>query len=308
MLTGFEELRIRARSRGPLPVVVAAAQDEEALRAVKAAQDAGLAEPVLVGDETLIRPLLSSVGLPADIRLIHEPEPAPAALAAAKIVSGTEVGILMKGMVNSSDFLRAVLHPECGLRTDRLLCHLAAFEVPGDKKLVFHTDGGMNVAPTLAEKKDIVRSSLRALADLGIDCPKVAVLAANEVVSPKMPATVNAQALMEMNRRGELGPAIVEGPMAMDVALSREAAAHKGIKSRIAGDVDLFVVPGIEAGNILGKALIHCAGAQSAGVILGATRPVVMVSRADSAAAKLNSIALACCLAVGSDSPGQTFL
>ena len=214
----------------------------------------------------------------------------------------------MKGMVNSSDFLRAVLHPECGLRTDRLLCHLAAFEVPGDKKLVFHTDGGMNVAPTLAEKKDIVRSSLRALADLGIDCPKVAVLAANEVVSPKMPATVDAQALMEMNRRGELGPAIVEGPMAMDVALSREAAAHKGIKSRIAGDVDLFVVPGIEAGNILGKALIHCAGAQSAGVILGATRPVVMVSRADSAAAKLNSIALACCLAVGSDSPGQTFL
>ncbi|NMC32816.1 MAG: phosphate butyryltransferase [Veillonellaceae bacterium] len=308
MLTGFEELRIRARNRGPLPVVVAAAQDEEALRAVKAARDAGMAEPVLVGDETLIRPLLASVGLPADIRLIHEPEPARAALTAAKIVNGTEAGILMKGMVNSSDFLRAVLHPECGLRTDRLLCHLAAFEIPGDKKLVFHTDGGMNVAPTLAEKADIVRSSLLALVDLGIDCPKVAVLAANEVVSPKMPATVDARDLMEMNRRGELGPAIVEGPMAMDVALSREAAAHKGIKSRIAGDVDLFVVPGIEAGNILGKALIHCAGAQSAGVILGAIRPVVMVSRADSAAAKLNSIALACCLAAGSDSPGQTFL
>jgi phosphate butyryltransferase len=306
MLNGFEELRIRARSRGPLPVVVAAAQDEEALRAVKAARDAGLAEPVLVGDETLIRPLLATVGLPADISSFMSPSRRER-FGRGENREWDPTGILMKGMVNSSDFLRAVLHPDCGLRTDRLLCHLAAFEVPGDKKLVFHTDGGMNVAPTLAEKKDIILSSLRALADLGIDCPKVAVLAANEVVSPKMPATVDAQSLMEMNRCGELGPAIVEGPMAMDVALSREAAAHKGITSRIAGDVDLFVVPGIEAGNILGKALIHCAGAQSAGVILGATRPVVMVSRADSAAAKLNSIALACCLAAGSGLPGQTF-
>ena len=129
--------------------------------------------------------------------------------------------------------------------------------------------------------------------------PKVAILTANEVVSPKMPATVDAQTLVEMSRQGEFGTAILEGPISMDVALSREAAVHKGISSRISGEVDLFMVPGIEAGNLLGKALIYCAHAKSAGVILGATHPVVMVSRADSASAKLNSIALACCIASG---------
>ena len=298
-MKNFAEVLARAAQIGPLPLVLAAAQDEEALRALKAACEAGLAQPMLVGDEALIRPLLVRVGLPSSIPIVNEPDPALAAVAAAKAVNGTQSGILMKGLVNSSDFLRAVLHPECGLRTGRLLCHLAAFEVPGDRKLVFHTDGGMNIAPNLAEKKDILASALLALADLGISCPKVAVLTANEVVSSKMPATVDAQALTEMNRRGEIGPAIVEGPIAMDVALSREAAAHKGIRSEVAGDVDLFMVPGIEAGNLLGKALIYCAHAKSAGVILGATHPVVMVSRADSAAAKLHSIALACCIAAG---------
>jgi len=304
-MKNFAEVLGRAAQIGPLPLVLAAAQDEEALRALKAACEAGLAQPMLVGDEALIRPLLARVGLPSSIPIVDEPDPAQAAVAAAKAVNGTQSGILMKGLVNSSDFLRAVLHPECGLRTGRLLCHLAAFEVPGDRKLVFHTDGGMNIAPNLAEKKDILASALLALADLGIPCPKVAVLTANEVVSPKMPATVDAQALAEMNRQGEIGPAIVEGPIAMDVALSREAAAHKGIRSEVAGDVDLFMVPGIEAGNLLGKALIYCAHAKSAGVILGATHPVVMVSRADSAAAKLHSIALACCIAAGRQHNGK---
>lgn len=304
-MKNFAEVLGRAAQIGPLPLVLAAAQDEEALRALKAACEAGLAQPMLVGDEALIRPFLARVGLPSSIPIVDEPDPAQAAVAAAKAVNGTQSGILMKGLVNSGDFLRAVLHPECGLRTGRLLCHLAAFEVPGDRKLVFHTDGGMNIAPNLAEKKDILASALLALADLGIPCPKVAVLTANEVVNPKMPATVDAHALAEMNRQGEIGPAIVEGPIAMDVALSREAAAHKGIRSEVAGDVDLFMVPGIEAGNLLGKALIYCAHAKSAGVILGATHPVVMVSRADSAAAKLHSIALACCIAAGRQHNGK---
>ena len=298
-MKNFAEVLARAAQIGPLPLVLAAAQDEEALRALKAACEAGLAQPMLVGDEALIRPLLVRVGLPSSIPIVHEPDPALAAVAAAKAVNGTHSGILMKGLVNSSDFLRAVLHPECGLRTGRLLCHLAAFEVPGDRKLVFHTDGGMNIAPTLEEKKDILHSALPALEALGVEEPKVAILTANEVVSPKMPATVDAQTLVEMSRQGEFGTAILEGPISMDVALSREAAVHKGISSRISGEVDLFMVPGIEAGNLLGKALIYCAHAKSAGVILGATHPVVMVSRADSASAKLNSIALACCIASG---------
>ena len=299
MLRKFEELMDRAKQNGPVQLVVAAAQDEEALRAVKAAYDGGLAEAILVGDASLIRPMLAIVGLPSDTKIVDEKDVAQAALKAASIVKDISAGILMKGLVNSSDFLRAVLNPEFGLRTGRLLCHLAAFEVPGDEKLVFHTDGGMNIAPTLAEKKDILLSTLPALRALGIARPNVAILTANEVVNPKMPATVDAQALVEMNRQGEFGSALMEGPIAMDVALSPEAAVHKGLKSEISGQVDLFMVPGIEAGNLLGKALIHCAKAKSAGVILGATHPVVMVSRADSAAAKLNSIALACCIASG---------
>lgn len=299
MLFKFEEMVARAGKNGPVPVIVAAAQDEEALRAVKAAQDAGMAIATLIGDATRIQPLLKLVGLAPDTRIVDVKDPAQAAVIAAGIVKDSAAGILMKGLVNSSDFLKAVLHPECGLRTGRLLCHLAAFEVPGEKKLAYHTDGGMNIAPTLAEKKDILHSVVPALAALGIERPKIAILTANEVVSPKMPATVDAQALVEMSRQGDFGPVIMEGPISMDVALSREAAAHKGIKSEIAGQVDLFVVPGIEAGNLLGKALIYCAHAKSAGVILGATHPVVMVSRADSAAAKLNSIALACCIAAG---------
>ncbi len=299
VLRKFEELMDRAKQNGPVQLVVAAAQDEEALRAVKAAYDGGLAETILVGDASLIRPMLAIVGLPSDTRIVDEKDVAQAALKAASIVKEIPAGILMKGLVNSSDFLRAVLNPEFGLRTGRLLCHLAAFEVPGDEKLVFHTDGGMNIAPTLAEKKDILLSTLPALRALGIARPNVAILTANEVVNPKMPATVDAQALVEMNRQGEFGGARMEGPIAMDVALSPEAAVHKGLKSEISGQVDLFMVPGIEAGNLLGKALIHCAKAKSAGVILGATHPVVMVSRADSAAAKLNSIALACCIASG---------
>jgi phosphate butyryltransferase len=299
VLHKFEELMERAKQNGPVQVVVAAAQDEEALRAVKAAHDGGLAEATLVGDADIIRPLLAVVGLPPDTKIVDEKDVARAALTAASIVKNMPTGILMKGLVNSSDFLRAVLNPESGLRTGRLLCHLAAFEVPGDEKLTFHTDGGMNIAPTLTEKKDILLSAIPALRALGIERPQVAILTANEVVSPKMPATMDAQALVEMNRQGEFGNALLEGPIAMDVALSPEAAIHKGIKSEISGQVDLFMVPGIEAGNLLGKALIHCAKAKSAGVILGASHPVVMVSRADSAAAKLNSIALACCIASG---------
>jgi phosphate butyryltransferase len=152
----------------------------------------------------------------------------------------------------------------------------------------------MNIAPALAEKKDILTNALVALAALGIDRPNVAVLAANEVVNPKMPVTVDAKALEDMGSRAEIPPCVIEGPISMDVALSAEAAQHKGIHSNIAGKVDLFMVPSIEAGNLLSKALIFYAKFKIAGVVLGATHPVIMVSRADTSEAKLHSIALAC--------------
>ena len=297
MLRHFEEIISRAQKSGPVKIVVAAAQDEEDLLAVKAACDVGLAEAVLVGNSQQIIPLLEKVGLPADTPVVHEPDVPKAALKAASIVRQSKTGVLMKGLVNSSDFLRAVLNQECGLRTDRLLSHFAAFEAPDGEKLIYHTDGGMNIAPTLPERKEILINALLALAALGIEKPKVAILAANEVVNPKMPVTVDAKALVEMNQRGELPPSVLEGPVSMDVALSPIAAAHKNLPSQVAGDVDLFMVPDIASGNILAKALIHYAKFKNAGVILGATHPVVMVSRADSAESKLQSIALACCIA-----------
>ena len=297
MLRYFAELIERAKQSGPVKLVVAAAQDEEALLAVKAAYDVGLADAVLVGDSEQILPLLGKVGLPSDTPVVNEPDSAKAALAAAAIVRGTKSGVLMKGLVNSSDFLRAVLNQEQGLRTGRLLSHFAAFEEPAGEKLTYHTDGGMNISPNLAEKKEILINALLALSALGIDRPNVAILAANEVVNPKMQVTVDARALVEMSQRGELPPAVMEGPVSMDVALSPVAAAHKNLPTQVAGQVDLFMFPDIASGNIAAKALIHYAKFKNAGVILGATHPIVMVSRADSAESKLQSIALACCIA-----------
>jgi phosphate butyryltransferase len=203
----------------------------------------------------------------------------------------------MKGKINSSDFLRAVLNSNNGLRTGRLLSHLAAYELPGAEKLIFLTDGGMNIAPSLADKKDILVNAMLALSAIGIKKPAVAILTANEIVSPKMPATVDAKALVEMSEKGELPPGIIEGPIAMDVAINPAAAEHKGLTSRVSGKVDLILMPNIETGNALGKALIHYANAKMAGIVLGATHPIILTSRAETADGKLNSIALACLIA-----------
>ena len=294
MLRNFDEVMEKAKSAGKTVLSVAVAQDKDVLLAVKAAAECGLAQAVLVGDETKIRTLLVESEMTHDVTVIHEPDDDTAALRAVELVRTGEAQVLVKGLINSSNFLRAVLHPEKGLRSGKMLSHLMAFEIPGEPKLAFHTDGGMNVAPGLEEKKQIMISALEALRAMGIAKPNVAILAANEQVNPKIPATVDAQALAAMAAAGKTPPCVAEGPIAMDVASSKEAAQHKGIQSQIAGDVDLFLMPTIEAGNLVGKALIHYAKAKNAGLILGATHPIVMVSRSDEAAAKLYSIALAC--------------
>jgi phosphate butyryltransferase len=296
MYRNFQELFEAARTRGPIRVAVAVAQDPDVLEAIQRGIQAELLEAVLVGDEAIIRPLTETLGITGQVRIIHETDPAAASLLAAGCVRDGAAQVLVKGLVNSSVFLRAALDAERGLRTGRLLSHLAAMEVPGSAKLGFYSDGGMNIAPGLEEKKTILANALEALVRLGIDCPKVAVLCANEQVSAKMPATVDAQALVAAWERGELGPCTVEGPIALDVALSPAAARHKGIQSRVAGDVDLYLMPNIEAGNMVTKALLHFTAAKFAGVILGASRPIVMGSRADPAEAKLNAIAMAALL------------
>lgn len=304
MLRNFQDIVRKAKELdGEITISVAAAQDRDVLLAIKAAQDIGLGKAILVGDADLIKPLMIEIGLSPDTPVVHEPDMTKVSLTAVALVKQGKAQVLMKGLVNSSDFLRAVLHSQEGLRTGRLLSHLACLEVPGQEKLLFVSDGGMNISPTLAEKKDILINSLLALHNAGIKCPNVAVLTANEMVNPKMTATVDAQALVELNTAGELPLCIIEGPIAMDVAVSPEAGKHKGIASKIAGQADLFLVPNIETGNVASKILIHFAKAQMAGIVLGATNPIVMTSRAETPEGKMYSMALAC-LAAGSARKG----
>ena len=294
MYCNYHEILEKVKSDGQVIVCVAVAQDKEVLEAIKLALDVGIAQAILVGDAVLISPLLIQVGLAPDTQIIHEPDPIQAALRAVSLVRNGQAQVLMKGLINSSDFLRAVLDKKDGLRRGQLLSHLAAFEIPGQEKLIFITDGGMNIAPTLQDKKGILTNAMLALHAMGIENPHVAVLTANEVVNHKMPATVDAENLVEMSRTGELPAGIVEGPISLDVAISLEAMKHKGIASKVSGSVDLMLVPTIEVGNILGKALIYFAKSKMAGIVLGASHPIVMTSRAETPEGKLNSIALAC--------------
>jgi phosphate butyryltransferase len=294
MLTNFKKVIEEAKKLGLVTVSIAAAQDREVLEAVLDANKLGLIKAILVGDENQIKPLFDELGLSTCATIINEPDMDKAALKASELVHNGEAQILMKGLINSSNFLRAALDKEVGLRSGKILSHFAAFEIPGEKKLAFHSDGGMNIAPSLEEKKQILVNAVEALNTMGIEKPNVAVLTANEQVNPKMSATVDAKELVDMWLNDEFPPCVVEGPIAMDVAASAEAAKHKGIESKIAGYVDFFLVPSIEAGNMVGKTLVNYAKAKIAGVILGASNPIVMVSRSDNAEAKVNSIALAC--------------
>lgn len=294
MYTNFLQIRNMLNTIKPAVIAVASAHDESVLETVYETYMQGIANSILIGNKETILNIIDKKKYNFPIDIIDEKDDKQAALIAAKLVGTGKADILMKGLVNSSDFLKAVLDESSGLKTGRLLSHLAAFEIPGITKLAFYSDGGINLFPDLNTKKEIVINSIIAMHSIGILNPYVAVLTANEVINPKMPATVDAAALVQMNIEGKLPRCTLEGPISMDVALSLEAAAHKGIRSFISGLVDLFIVPNIEAGNMIGKTLIYYAGAKMAGVVLGAKCPIVMTSRAENSEGKLNSIALAC--------------
>jgi len=291
----FKAILDKAKGKGPFTISIAAAQDYDVLKAVKIAQEVGLIKSFLVGDSNRIKAMLGDLNMGGlDIHVLHEENQDKAALMAVSLVRSGKAQILMKGLINSSNFLKAVLHKDEGLRTGRLLSHLAVFEVPGQDKLVYLSDGGINIAPSLQEKKDILINMLLALNSMGLDNPNVAVLTANEQVNSKMPATLDAKELANLSLQGAFPPGIVEGPIALDVAVSIEAARHKNIDSKISGKTDAFLVPNIETGNALGKCLIYYARAKMAGLVLGATNPIVLTSRSETVEGKLNSIALAC--------------
>ena len=297
MIKNFEELRQLAlggaKERGGYVVSVANAADREVIETVKELRALGIAEAILTGERAVIENMCREIGLDPLPEIVEASGEADAAEQAVRLVSGGRAHVLMKGLVNTSTFLRAVLNPDWGLRGDGLLCHLGAFDIPSWNKIQFHTDAGMIPAPTVDQKKQMIKQAVAVLNRLGIEEPKVAALCANEVVNPKMPATVEAAQLQKWNEEGEITGCIVEGPIALDVALSREAADHKKLPSKIAGETDLFLMPDIEAGNLVGKTLMFLAGAKMAGIILGAKCPIVLVSRSDNAEAKVNSLAFA---------------
>lgn len=297
MMNKFDELKQGLLPDGKRVISVAAAGDPEVIEAVLKIHSEGIAEAVLVGDKPVIQELSKKAGLPKDIKILDAEDDISAARIAAQLVRDGEANVLMKGLVNTSDFLRAVLDKEHGIRGEGLLSNMAVFEVPAYPKLIFQTDGGMNLYPTLEEKVKILYNAVEAMHALGIELPKVAALTANEQVNPKLSSSVDAKELADMNKAGEISGCIVEGPIAFDVAVSSEAAKHKGIDSKIAGDTDLFLVPNIDAGNIMGKTLMYMAKAKMAGVILGAKAPIILASRADTSEGKYYSALLACAIA-----------
>jgi len=291
----MQELIEAAKAHGRKRVAVAAAQEHSALEAVVDAWKHGLAEPVLVGDREAILALGGELGLDLSaFELHHEPDLAKAAALAVGLVRSGEADVLMKGVLDTSILLKAALNKESGINAGRLTSHVAAMEVASYHKLLFVTDAAINIAPDIAAKLDIVANAVAAARALGVAWPKVALLAAVEKVNwEKMPCTAEAAVIVQMNRRGQLRDCIVDGPLALDNAVSAESARIKKIHSEVAGDADILVAPDIEAGNILYKCLLDLGGAKGAGIVMGAARPIVLTSRADSAETKLASIAFA---------------
>ncbi len=274
-------------------LILAAAQDQHSLGAVLRAWKDEIIEPVFIGDAEEIQALCIENGYDiTGIRIIHEPEINKTVEIAVKMLSSKQGDILMKGKVGTSLLLKCVLNKEWGLRTGNLLSHIALFEVDTYHKLIAVTDVAMNIAPNLKDKISIVNNSVSFLNRLGYVMPKVAVLGAVEMVNENMEATLHAALLSKMNQREQIRNCIIDGPLAFDNAVSLESAQHKGIKSEVAGDTDLLLMPDIEVGNVLYKSLVFFAKAKVASIILGAQVPIVLTSRSDSEQAKYYSILL----------------
>jgi phosphate butyryltransferase len=294
----FAELLDAAQGKGPKTVAVAAAHESEVLLAGLDAEVAGLAEVILVGDSDQIKQIAADEDFDISrMELIHVPRPREAARQVMKLVSDGQADIAMKGKVETSDFLRAALSRELDLRTGRLFTHVAAFEIPGFDRLIFISDAGVTVAPDLEQKVQIVQNAINVAQALDISQPRVAVLAATETVNPKIPTTLDAANLSKMADRGQIKGGLVDGPLALDNAISPESARIKGIRSEVAGYADILIAPDIEAGNVLAKAITYFAQGKMAGVVVGARCPLIMASRSDTREVKLISLALGVMLA-----------
>ncbi len=294
MFTNLKDLFKQEDNKPKKSLVLAASQDKHALEAVKIAYKNTFIQPILVGDLQKTREIAQEIDFDlANIEIIDIKNKVDAVETSVKLVGQTSAQILMKGNVATAILLKAILNKEWGLRTGNILSHLALFDIKEYHKLVGVTDVAMNIAPDLKEKIGIVDNAVKFLNKIGIIQPKVAAISAAETVNQSMQSSIDAAIISKMSERNQISECIIDGPLAFDNAISKESADHKGIKSKVAGDADLLLMPNIEAGNVLYKSLSFFADTGIAAVVLGAKAPVVLTSRSDSEESKLNSIYLA---------------
>ncbi len=300
MSKSFDDILAKLKTASTKKMSVAVAQDTHVLEAVKIAKERGIVDSILVGDKELIEEKAKEVGMDlSDFEIIDVKDTIEAARTAVSLVSSGKADIYMKGALESKDFLKSVLDKEVGLRTGRPLSHVCVFEIPGIDRLLFLTDVAFMPYPTLEDKKVIIEYTVDVARACGVECPKVAPLAAVEVVNPKMPVTVEAAELTRLNEEGEIKNCIVDGPLSMDLAIDPEAAQHKAgaLDRKIVGDADILLFPDIHAGNLTYKTIVRLAKVKNGNILTGTKAPVILTSRSDSVEVKVNSIALAAVVA-----------
>ena len=290
----YEQLLERCKSMEPIPTAVAHPCDETSLSGAVEAASKGLIQPILVGPQDKIKSVAKSAGIDlSPFEIVDAPHSHASAAKAVELLREAKAELLMKGSLHTDELMGAVVSRDGGLRTARRISHAFVMDVPTYHKVLIVTDGAINIAPTLEDKVDICQNAIDLAVSLGREWPSVAILAAVETVTSKMPATIDAAALCKMAERGQIKNGILDGPLAFDNAISKEAANTKGIHSEVAGDPDILLAPDLEAGNILAKQLTFLAKADSAGIVLGARVPIILTSRADSVRARIASCAVA---------------
>lgn len=300
MSKNFDELLSKVSTCGKKVVSVAAAQDKAVLEAVKAAKERGIADAILVGDEAKICEIAAELGMGlSEYEIINEPDVVEASLTAVKLVHDGKADMYMKGLLDSKTFLKSILNKEAGLRTGKALSHVCVFEIPGIDRLLFLTDVAFMPYPTLEDKVSIIEYTVNVAKACGVEVPKVAPLAAVEVVNPKMPVTVEADELTRMCEEGKIRDCIVDGPLSLDIAIDKAAAIEKGATNRkVQGDADILLFPDIHAGNLVYKAIVHMVpGVKNGCILTGTKAPAILTSRSDTFETKVNSIALAAVVA-----------
>ncbi|MBQ2803211.1 MAG: phosphate butyryltransferase [Lachnospiraceae bacterium] len=295
----FDDIVAKVKGCGKKTVAVSVAQDEAVLEAVREAKRLGIADAILVGDETKIRKIADGMNMDlSEYEIIDEPDVIAASLKAVKLAHDGKADMYMKGLIDSKNFLKSILDKEVGLRTGGPLSHVCVFEIPGIDRLLFLTDVAFMTYPTLEEKVHIIENTIPVCKACGVDMPKVAPLAAVEVVNPKMPVTVEAAELTRLCEEGEIKGCIIDGPLSMDLAIDSEAAKHKGATERkIQGDADVLLFPDIHAGNLVYKAIVRMVDVKNGCILTGTKVPAILTSRSDTFETKVNSIALAAVVA-----------